>query len=261
MRAKLIFISMVLSLPLVALFSFKIENNSKQDELILYCAAGLRLPIQKIVNDFENDNGVRVKIQFGGSGSLLANIEAVNRGDLYLAADSSYTEIGFTKGLINQSIPICELNAGLIVKKGNPFNIKTIEDCINDDSVRLVLANPEAASIGKFTKNVLLQSQLWDKVARKVTVMKPTVNDVANTIKIDAADVGIAWDVISHQYDALDFVELKEFNDKSKTVTLGLLDSSLNKKISMDFANYMISIDKGQKTLKDFGYKLIDEKG
>ena len=29
----------------------------------------------------------------------------------------------------------------------------------------------------------------------------------------------------------------------------------------MDFANYMISIDKGQKTLKDFGYKLIDEKG
>ena len=91
--------------------------------------------------------------------------------------------------------------------------------------------------------------------------MKPTVNDVANTIKIDAADVGIAWDVISHQYDALDFVELKEFNDKSKTVTLGLLVSSLKKKISMDFANYMISIDKGQKTLKDFGYKLIDEKG
>ena len=261
MRAKLIFISMVLSLPLVTLLPKNTENNSSRSELILYCAAGLRSPIQKIVSDFENDYGVRVKIQFGGSGSLLANIEAVNRGDLYLAADSSYTEIGFTKGLINQSIPICELNAGLIVKKGNPFNIKTIEDCINDDSVRLVLANPEAASIGKFTKNVLLQSQLWDKVSRKVTVMKPTVNDVANTIKIDAADVGIAWDVISHQYDALDFVELEEFNDKSKTVTLGLLVSSLNKKKSMDFVNYMISIDKGQKTLKDFGYKLIDEKG
>ena len=121
---------MVLSLPLVALFSLKTENNSKQDELILYCAAGLRLPIQKIVSDFENDYGVHVKIQFGGSGSLLANIEAVNRGDLYLAADSSYTEIGFTKGLINKSIPICELNAGLIVKKGNPFNIKTIEDLL-----------------------------------------------------------------------------------------------------------------------------------
>ena len=87
--------------------------------------------------------------------------------------------------------------------EGNPDRIKTVTDH------------------WKFTKNVLLQSQLWDKVARKVTVMKPTVNDVANTIKIDAADVGIAWDVISHQYDALDFVELKEFNDKSKTVTLG----------------------------------------
>ena len=47
-----------------------------------------------------------------------------------------------------------------------------------------------------------------------MTVMKPTVNDVANTIKIDAADVGIAWDVISHQYDALDFVELKLYHSK-----------------------------------------------
>ena len=252
---------MVLSLPLVTLVPKKTENKSIRSELILYCAAGLRLPIQKIVSEFQDEYGVLIKIQFGGSGSLLANIEAVNRGDLYLAADSSYTEIADNKGLIYKSIPICELNAGLIVKKGNPLNIMTIEDCINNDSVRLVLANPEAASIGKFTKDVLLQNQLWDKVARIVTVTKPTVNDVANTIKIDAADAGIAWDVISNQYEDLDFVELEEFNDKSKTVTLGLLVSSLNKKRSMDFVNYMISIDKGQKTLKDFGYKLIDEKG
>lgn len=252
---------MVLSLPLVTLVPKKKETKSSRSELILYCAAGLRLPIQKIVSEFQDEYGVRIKIQFGGSGSLLANIEAVNRGDLYLAADSSYTEIADNKGLIYKSIPICELNAGLIVKKGNPSNIMTIEDCINNDSVRLVLANPEAASIGKFTKDVLLKNQLWDKVASIVTVTKPTVNDVANTIKIDAADAGIAWDVISNQYEDLDFVELEEFNDKSKTVTLGLLVSSSNKKTSKDFADYMSSIDKGQKILKEFGYKLIDTNG
>ena len=90
---------------------------------------------------------------------------------------------------------------------------------------------------------------------------KPTVNDVANTIKIDAADAGIAWDVISNQYEALDFIELEEFNKESKTVTLGLLVSSMNKKTSKDFADYMCSIDKGQKILKEFGYKLIDKNG
>ena len=114
---------MVLSLPFVILLPKKSKNNSSQSELILYCAAGLRLPIQKIVSEFQNEYGVRINIQFGGSGSLLANIEAVNRGDLYLAADSSYTEIADNKGLINKSIPICELNAGLIVKKGNPIRV------------------------------------------------------------------------------------------------------------------------------------------
>ena len=58
---------MVLSLPLVTLLPKNTENNSSRSELILYCAAGLRSPIQKIVSDFENDYGVRVKIQFGGS--------------------------------------------------------------------------------------------------------------------------------------------------------------------------------------------------
>ena len=46
----------------------------------------------------------------------------------------------------------------------------TIEDCINNDRVRLVLANPEAACIGKFTKDVLLQNQREKQIKQVETI-------------------------------------------------------------------------------------------
>ena len=245
-------------MPVIIGVNILFNKKSVKEDLTFYCAAGLRLPIEDIVKDYENEYGIKINIQFGGSGTLLANLEASAKGDLYLAADSSYTNLASEKGLVIETIPICELKAGLVVKKGNPLKLRSLKDCLDSDSARIALANPEAASVGKLTKNVLTQLNLWDPLSKKSLVMKPTVNEVANSIKVDAADVGIIWDVIASQYDELDFVNLEEFNSKTRTVTLGLLESSNNKPNAMKFARYLSSIDKGQKALSKYGYKIIE---
>ena len=107
------------------------------------------------------------------------------------------------------------MNLRLAWSKGNPLKLKSLKDCLDSDSARIALANPEAASVGKLTKNVLTQLNLWDPISKKSLVMKPTVNEVANSIKVDAADVGIVWDVIASQYDELDFVNLEELIQNS----------------------------------------------
>ncbi|MCU0873189.1 MAG: substrate-binding domain-containing protein, partial [Pirellulaceae bacterium] len=63
-------------------------------QLSLYCAAGLRFPVEQLAQQYEGEYGIRVEIQFGGSDTLLNQIE-VNKfdtGDLYLAADDWYTD-------------------------------------------------------------------------------------------------------------------------------------------------------------------------
>ena len=257
-NSKFIFAILLLTLSLFVLSFIDTTKKNEASELVVYCAAGMRVPMEKISKDYEDSYGTKVSLQFAGSGTLLGNIEASKIGDLYLAADSSYLEIAKQKGLAKETIPVCSLMAGLIVKKGNPLNIDSLKSLMAKDNCRIVLANPEAASIGKFTKKVLHESGAWEALSARAIVMKPTVNEVANDIKLGAADVGFVWDAIANQYPELDFVALPQFESKTKSVTIGVLDSSTDPSAALKFARYVTSYDRGQKIFEEEGYKVSD---
>ena len=86
--------------------------------------------------------------------------------------------------------------------------------------------------------------------------MKPTVNEVANDIKLGSADVGFAWDAIANQYQELSFVSLPEFESKKKSVTIGLLNSTTNAPAALKFARFLSSSDRGQKIFSEEGYQI-----
>ena len=41
--------------------------------LVVYCAAGLKIPVEAVARDYELAYGVEVQLQFGGSNTLLAS--------------------------------------------------------------------------------------------------------------------------------------------------------------------------------------------
>ena len=59
----------------------------------------------EIARRYEEAYGVKVMLQYGGSGTLLNNLQLADKGDLYLAADHSYTDIARGKGLIAEELP------------------------------------------------------------------------------------------------------------------------------------------------------------
>ena len=92
-RSKVIFVSLLFTLLVPIFFFIDHDKENETSELIVYCAAGMRVPMELIANQYENTYGVKIRLQFAGSGTLLGNIEASMIGDLYLAADTSYIEI------------------------------------------------------------------------------------------------------------------------------------------------------------------------
>ena len=66
------------------------------------------------------------------------------------------------------------------------------DDLRDREDLRIVLANPGAASVGRFAKKVLSESGHWQAIASRALAMKPTVNELANDLRIGAADVAIA---------------------------------------------------------------------
>ena len=83
-------------------------------KLTLLCAAGLQVPVSEIAAAYEEEYGVHIELQYGGSGSLLNQLQ-VNKfsdADLYLAADDFYTDKAVTDGYAAETMPLATSAAG-----------------------------------------------------------------------------------------------------------------------------------------------------
>jgi molybdenum ABC transporter molybdate-binding protein len=225
-------------------------DDAKVPELVMLCAAGIKHPVTRIAKQYEEEYGVRVQLQFGGSGTLLANLEVAG-GDIYLAADSSYTNEARKKGLVAETIPVAWMKAGYGVAKGNPKQLSSLADLKNEE-LRIGIGNPEAASVGRFTKKVLNKHGAWEGFEPAVTF--PTVNELANAIKLGTIDAAILWDAVAYQYPEVDFVSLPEFDAEKKDVTVAVATTTKNPTAALRFCRFLAARDRGLKVFEEEGF-------
>ncbi len=256
-KAKLIFLILLLSLFVPLGFVF-FKPKPEGGTLLFYCAAGMRLPVTEIVAEYKREYGVEVETQFAGSGTLLGNLEASGAGDLYLAADSSYVKIAQDKGRAKEALLVSYLSGGLAVQKGNPHGISGLRDLVETPDLRIGIANPEAAAVGKFTSKVLGKAGVWDMVEKLAAVRKLTVNELANDLKIDAIDVAIIWDATANQYPEVDFINVPEFDAEKKDITIGVLNTAEKPAEALRFARYLTARDRGLKVFEKHGYEIME---
>lgn len=239
----------------LALFSGCSESEPR-DELVMFCAAGMKAPVSRIAEQYEKEKGVTIQLQFAGSGTLLSNLQ-VAPGDIYLAADSSYMDEARKRELITETFAVAEMKAGLGVPEGNPKQLRSLSD-IRKADVRVAIGNPEAASIGRFTKKIMTQHGAWKGF--EPTALFPTVNELANAIKLNTVDAVILWDAIAHQYSEIDFVALPEFDAEIKDVTIAVTKSAKKADLAREFCLYLSASDKGGVIFEEEGYTISSNK-
>ncbi|MGH7128030.1 MAG: molybdate ABC transporter substrate-binding protein, partial [Planctomycetaceae bacterium] len=239
------------------------DNESKgggSDEtpaLEVYCAAGMKNPIEAAAEQFQAETGIEVQLQYGGSGTLLSNMQIARRGDLYIAADQSYIDIAREKDLLDEAIPLARQRAVIAVRKGNPKNIRSIDDLLRED-VTFGLANPEAASVGKLTQNLLEQTGQWDEVKPAATVFKATVNEIMAGVLIGSLDAAVIWNALVRQHpDELEAVHVPAFDAAPQNVTIGVLRTCDQPARALLFARYLQAPEKGERQFAQFGFETV----
>lgn len=242
------------------------------NKLTVYCAAGLRFPMDEIGKRYEEECGVTVEIQYGGSGTLLYSKIEVNKfdtADLFLAADDSYTTEAVEKGLAAETLPIAHMRPVIAVRKDSAKNIESIEDLLADD-VAVVVAEPDQAAIGKAVRERLERvkvgdSTLWQKLKQHVTkhgVFKPTVADVAADVKLGSAvDAGIVWDstvAMPEFRDELKAISVPELDGDPGLVTVCVLNSTRHPTAALKFARYITARDRGLPVFEEYGLRPVE---
>ncbi|MDP6490577.1 MAG: molybdate ABC transporter substrate-binding protein [Kiritimatiellia bacterium] len=228
--------------------------------LVLFCAAGMRMPIEEIRAAFEKECGVRVDVQYGGSNTLLNQMQISKKADLYLAADRAYVARAREMGLVREILPIARMMPVIAVPEGNPKRIWSI-DHILKPGVKLALGNPEQAAIGKAARDALVRSGHWEQVealARENGVFKPTVPDVANTVKIGSVDAGIIWSATASQFEGIDGVRIPELDSAASVISIAVAADTSASVDALNFARYVTGANRGLEVFARLGYESVD---
>jgi molybdate transport system substrate-binding protein len=226
------------------------------DVITLHCAAGLSKPVQRIAEAYEKETGHRINLQFGGSGTLLSGLQVSQQGDLFLAADESYTTQGREKGLISEVLSVATLTPVIAVKKGNPKGIKGLADLTRED-VRLSLGDPKAAAIGQLSKTIFEEAGLWDKIEEAIQnrgLFGATVNGLATDLSAGPIDASIIWSAVADQFEKVEALPLDLGKQHTRLVTLGVLTAAKNPAAALHFARYITAKDKGLPIFSEEGF-------
>ena len=229
------------------------DDRGTAGRLTLYCAAGLKPPVETAAREYEARYGVHIDITYGGSGTLLSSLKVMDIGDLYLAADNSYSDQARADGLAREVFPLATMIPVVGVTAGNPKGIATVSDLLGPE-VRLGLANPDAAAVGRVVRAALMESGHWDAVSKAATVTKPTVMDLANDLNLGSLDAALVWNSTINQFTELESVHLPELRGNTRAVTICVLESSERPTAALRFCRYLSSRDAGLPHFERMGY-------
>ncbi len=225
--------------------------------LMVFCAAGIRAPVEAAIRRYEQEQGVPVQLQYGGSQTLLASLEVSRRGDLYVPGDDSYIEVARNKGLVAESLPLARMTAVLAVRKGNPKGIHALAD-LERAGVTLCQANPDAAAIGRLTQQALKPTGSLEAITKHTIVFKPTVNDVMNDLKLGTVDAGFVWDTLARSQPELEIVPVPELAQAQAHLSAGVLRHTQQPSDALRLARYLSARDRGLPEFSRRGYDVED---
>lgn len=242
------------------------NGSSSSEQLVLFCAAGMSQPVEELVARYQQEYGVTIQVEFGGSGKLLSKIRvARDHGDLFLAADDFYTNLARSDDppRVIETIPVAMMHPVIALSEEGQGKVRSLDDLLKDD-VKVVLANPELAAVGRLSQQLLSDSGHWEPLERQKAEFRAkisfagTVNEVANALKIGAADAGIIWGAMARQR-GLEMIEVPSFARAKKQITLGVLNSSKHPSATLRFARYLASREPGMIVFEKWHFKPIPD--
>ena len=165
-------------------------------EIRVAAASDLQTVLPELVSRFQRDTGTVVKVSFGSSGNVFAQIQNGAPFDVFLSADIDYPQQLATSGHADAK-SLYEYATGRIVlwtRTDTGIDVQRGLTVLRETRVRrIAIANPEHAPYGRAAVAALREEKLYDAVQSKL-VLGENISQTAQFVESGNADVGIiAW--------------------------------------------------------------------
>ncbi len=98
--------------------------ESARTDMLIYCGITMIRPMTEIARAFEQREAVKITLAQGGSEDLYQSLKTSGVGDLYLPGEPTYRSKYLSEGLLGEVTTVGYNQLALVVKKGNPKQVK-----------------------------------------------------------------------------------------------------------------------------------------
>jgi molybdate transport system substrate-binding protein len=223
------------------------SSAASASEIKVFAAASLTAAFTKLGDDFSAANGgTKVTFNFAGSQALATQIQQAAPADVFASAD--IPNMGKVKDLVNTPRNFASNLLAIVVEKGNPKDVKGLEDLASPD-LKVVLAAEEVPA-GKYAR------QLLDQAGVSVTPVsqEDNVKAVVTKVSLGEADAGIVYVTdVSAGGDKVEGVDIPEDQNVVATYPIATVKASKAQDKTQALMDLVLSAE-GQQVLKEFGF-------
>lgn len=234
------------------------KTEHEGEELIVYCGAGMREPMDAIGEEFYENFGVNVQYTYGGSNTLLSQIKLLQKGDVYMPGSLSYIQSAAAEGYIGKNNTIAYHIEVIATPEGNPGNVKTLEDLAIAGRNDILFGDPQAAAFGKLGKKILEKNGLWDEVEPNIISYAATVNEAVLWLAQEQGSASIVWkSSLIGLEDKTDYFIIPEEQNIIQTIPIGTLTFSNRTQLAEKFIDFVAV--RGKQIFEEKGFEAYYE--
>lgn len=172
--------------------------STTQGKITVFAGSASQPVLEAAAQVFQAKYNVKVELRLGGSGSVLSAMQIARTGDIFLPGSPDFLLQAAKQGVVNMTSGhvkvLAYLVPAIIVQKGNPKNITSLEDLARP-GIRVGIGDPESVCVGTYAKELLQSNGLWESVSKNIVVHAQSCDATAALIPAKAVDAIIGWHV------------------------------------------------------------------
>jgi molybdate transport system substrate-binding protein len=165
-------------------------------EISVFAGSASKPALDEAAAVFEKQTGVKVFLTYGGSGTVLSQMELSKTGDLYVPGSPDFLVKSESKKITDPSTTriVAYLIPAINVQPGNPQNIQSLSD-LAKPGVKVGIGNPTTVCVGLYAVEILDRNHLLSDVYKNIVTQAASCDNTATLISLKSVDAVMGWSV------------------------------------------------------------------
>jgi molybdate transport system substrate-binding protein len=235
-------------------------NPGVNPEITVFAGSASKPPLDEAAKAYEKQTGIRVYLTYGGSGTVLSQMELSKTGDIYIPGSPDYLVKAENKQITDPASAkiIAYLVPAINVQYGNPKNIQSLSD-LTRPGITVGIGNPNTVCVGLYAVEILDNNHLLPDVYKKIVTQAASCDATAALISLKSVDAVMGWEVFqSWDPRNIHSVYLQpEQIPRLAYIPAAISNYSKDKNTAGNFINFLTSTT-GQDIFKKWGYNVSE---